>query len=194
MHSENGIDNRINEISKGIESFKNFSRDGAKSAQNREFATVHEQECIKGEKAKITITNYLGGAYYFTVDELWAKDNKLLLAEKKNTNRSIMPSIGDIKDGLIKMILFTNLENVKVDNDDYEYIPVLGLTSKKFKGYCSNKSKDEQLKKCFEENDISAKSKNKIKDIFKEADENGFIAFLANKNYSGWQDGIFELL
>lgn len=34
----------------------------------------------------------------------------------------------DIKDGLLKMILFTNLEDVKIDDRNYNPKPVLKLT------------------------------------------------------------------
>ncbi len=43
-------------------------------------------------------------------------------------SKGILPSIGDIKDGLIKMILFTNLEDVKIGNKNYNAKPVLKLT------------------------------------------------------------------
>ena len=42
-----------------------------------------------------------------------------------------MPSLGDIKDGLLKMILFTNLENVKIGRKKYKPIPILKLTTGK---------------------------------------------------------------
>jgi hypothetical protein len=35
----------------------------------------------------------------------------------------------DIKDGLLKMILFTNLKDVKVDSKEYNPIAVLKLTT-----------------------------------------------------------------
>ena len=37
--------------------------------------------------------------------------------------------LGDIKDGLLKMILFTNLEEVKINNKKVPHIPVLKLTT-----------------------------------------------------------------
>ena len=40
----------------------------------------------------------------------------------------MLPSIGDIKDGLVKMILFTNLEDVKIGDKNYNAKPVLKLT------------------------------------------------------------------
>ena len=40
-----------------------------------------------------------------------------------------MPSLEDIKDGLLKMILFTNLEDVKIDSKKYNPVAVLKLTT-----------------------------------------------------------------
>jgi hypothetical protein len=40
-----------------------------------------------------------------------------------------LPSVDDIKEGFIKMILFTNLKDVTVDNVVFNHIPVLKLTA-----------------------------------------------------------------
>ena len=54
--------------------------------------------------------------------------------------------IEDIKDGLLKMILFTNLDDVKIDGKQYTTIPVLKLTIEKgFKMENLNKSQREIL-------------------------------------------------
>lgn len=51
------------------------------------------------------------------------------LIEAKHTRTGNLPSEGDIKDGLIKMILFTNLENVVVNRHKFYSVPVLKLTT-----------------------------------------------------------------
>jgi len=76
----------------------------------------------------ITIKNYLGG-YYFTCDEVEIHGKDIYLIEGKHTVTGNLPSEGDIKDGLIKMMLFTNLENVKVDGQEYNPMTVLKLTT-----------------------------------------------------------------
>lgn len=83
---------------------------------------------IDREQAE-TIKNYLGGNYYFTSDEVEIDKENISLIEAKHTKESKLPSIGDIKDGLLKMILFTNLENVRIDNKNYNPIPILKLTT-----------------------------------------------------------------
>jgi hypothetical protein len=51
-----------------------------------------------------------------------------------NPKNAILPSIGDIKDGLLKMILYANLCEVEVDDVPMQCKAVLKLTSGKLKG------------------------------------------------------------
>jgi len=116
---------------KNKEAFLSSSRLLAKKAQLRESNTIHAAEkVISGKKAKLTINNYLGGYYYFTADEARVNGKKVYIVEAKNTQKDKeFPSIEDIKDGLIRMILFTNLEEVRIRKKIYEPVPVLKLTS-----------------------------------------------------------------
>ena len=61
--------------------------------------------------------------------KLKSMEEEVYLIEAKHTNKAELPSLGDIKDGLVKMILFTNLENLKIDGRDYNPVPVLKLTT-----------------------------------------------------------------
>jgi hypothetical protein len=65
-------------------------------------------------KAKITITNYLGGQYFLTVDEILLTEDKVILIEGKHSKNAVLPSKGDIKDGLLKMILYCNLKKLRL--------------------------------------------------------------------------------
>ncbi|KJR44013.1 hypothetical protein MCHI_000088 [Candidatus Magnetoovum chiemensis] len=129
MHSFDDFDKRIDKLINGVNDFLDISRELAKQAQNREALTCQPKERLEGNKAKITIINYIGGHYYLTVDEAEIKGNKVYLIESKHTESKKLPSIGDIKDGLIKMILFTNIKHAVIDGKEYEAIPVLKLTT-----------------------------------------------------------------
>lgn len=129
MKSRNSALDRIQSISKDSKEFLTLSRNKAKEAQHREGISTQPSERVDGTKAKITITNWLGGEYYFTSDETELKDNKIYLIEAKHTKRAGLPSISDIKDGLIKMDLFTNLQDIMVEGIKYKPVPVLKLTS-----------------------------------------------------------------
>jgi len=129
MHSRESAEKRVLELLKGKENFMKLSRDLAKSAQNRESLTIQPKEKLSGVKATLTIKNYLGGYYYFTVDEVDIKKDIIYLIEGKHSKQSLIPSLDDIKDGLVKMILFTNLKKVKIGDGEYSPIAVLKLTS-----------------------------------------------------------------
>ena len=55
------------------------------------------------------------------------KGKNIYLIEAKHSANHSLPSLGDIKDGLLKMILFTNLVDVKMDSKNYNAKPVLKL-------------------------------------------------------------------
>lgn len=128
MHSRQSAENRIAELLKGKNEFMKLSRMLAEKAQRRERLTIQPKEHLAGKKAIITIKNYLGGYYYFTADEARIKGNEVLLIEGKHSKNNSLPSLEDIKDGLLKMILFTNLEDVKVGSKNYNSVAVLKLT------------------------------------------------------------------
>ncbi len=133
MHSRESALKRIDHLKKGCRHFMNFSRKLAQEAQNRESATAQPKEFILGEKATITIRNYLGGYYYFTCDEVELKSPEIYLIETKHTTSSLLPSANDVKDGLLKMILFTNLDNITYSGKRLKPVPVLSLTSKRLR-------------------------------------------------------------
>lgn len=131
MHSRATAEKRIKQLKKGKDTFMNLSRNLAERAQKRESITVQPKEKLSGAKGTITITNYLGGNYYFTSDEVELHENDIYLIDAKHTKTDNLPSINDIKDGLLKMILFTNLENVKSNGRNLNPVPILKLTTGK---------------------------------------------------------------
>ncbi len=156
MHSKEGVENRVQELLKGKESFMNLSRGLAKKAQKRESVTVQPKEKLSGKKATLTIKNYLGGHYHFTCDEAYTDKDILYLIEGKNAKESLIPSLIDIRDGLWKMILFTNLKQVEVDNTEYSSKAILKLTSnKEFSKKSLRKPQIERLKLLKKEAEIN---------------------------------------
>ena len=161
LHNLSGIDERIKIITNSKDDFMRMSRDFSKAAQTREIYTIQPKEYItEGMKARINITNYLGGTYYFTSDEAIIKGNNVYIIEGKHTESGVLPSLDDIKDGLLKMILYTNLKEVVVGGKTYIPIPVLKLTS----GYICAEA----------EPDYSASAKRIITTLLKEAKLNNF--------------------
>lgn len=129
MHSEPLAWKKVNELNSGIERFKSNSRALAIQAQKRESVTLQPKEYVEGEKATITITNLYNGFYAFTVDEAFLNDREAYLVEAKHSSKSSIPSLADIKDGLLKMVIYSNLSTVSVEGKSYVSVPVLKLTS-----------------------------------------------------------------
>ncbi len=129
MHSNRTAHTRFQRIADGAESFKRLSRIQAQNAQQRETRTIQPKERTSGKKAAITIENYLGGQYFLTCDEVRIDGSNIYLIEAKHSRTSVLPSLEDIKDGLIKMWLFTNLAEVAIQGKIYHPIPALKLTS-----------------------------------------------------------------
>ncbi|OEG69246.1 hypothetical protein ATZ36_10655 [Candidatus Endomicrobiellum trichonymphae] len=153
-----------------------FSREKAKKAQVREYKTIQPKESLNTlSKAKITISNYLGGKYFSTVDEVVQNKNIVKLVESKHSRNSVLPGESDIKDGLVKMILYSNLCSVEINGASVKSKSVLRLTSKVFLGAVSSKFAQKDIDNCFKVNSLSEKQKEFIKRIFKEAEENNFI-------------------
>ena len=145
MHSRATAEKRIEQLKEGKDTFMNLSRNLAEMAQKRESITVQPKEKLSGAKGTITITNYLGGNYYFTSDEVELHENDIYLIDAKHTKTDNLPSINDIKDGLLKMILFTNLENVKSDSRNLNPVPILKLTTGKGFSIESSSEKQKEL-------------------------------------------------
>ena len=158
MHSWESAERRINILREGQAEFKALSRDLARQAQARESVTTQPKELVTGIKGKLTIKNYLGGNYYLTCDEVEIHGEEIHLIEAKHANKAELPSLGDIKDGLVKMILFTNLEHLKIDETNYNPVPILKLTT----------GEDFNL------NSVSRSQANRLTALKQEAETNGF--------------------
>lgn len=179
FHSEKGLDDFSALIRENLSAFMESSRLKAQSAQAREFLTLQPKEILSSAtKAKITITNYLGGKYFFTVDEILINGKALHLIESKHSKSGKLPSVGDVKDGLLKMMLYSNLENVRLNGNLYTRLPVLRLTSEILTGKLASNSSAAEESEFFRVNKLNARQSALVKNLFAEARENGFSVIL----------------
>ncbi len=176
LHSEYGIQSFKKRIGNDVSNFMEFSRQKAQEAQQRESITIQPKEILTStSKAKITISNYLGGKYFFTIDQVEKYNETLYLIECKHSKYKLIPEKGDIKDGLLKMILYCNLKDVELNGDIVKFCPVLLLTSSKLTGtICSNDSKND-IDTFYKLNKFNQSLKTLINFLFKEASFNNFI-------------------
>jgi len=190
MHGEKGISERIQVIKESVDNFQSNSRELASSAQTREYKTIQPKESVIEGKATITIKNYLGGYYYFTVDEVLLSNKDFFLIEKKHSENSLVPSIADIKDGLVKMMLYTNFSEVLVSGASISHHSTLGLTSKNIGGYCHTYSSKNELKSFFSSNQFTKKSIQALIDLFDEGRNNNILIFLMSSRNPSLQNEI----
>ncbi len=175
FHNELGVQKFKNQFNEGVINFMKTSRNKAMEAQNREKQTLQPKEFLStSTKATITIENYLGGKYYFTTDEIFISGESLFLIEGKHSSNSKLPSISDIKDGLLKMVLYCNLTDVQINNIIFTPKPILKLTSSHIEGKISSNNSQKEIDEFkilanFKKNDAEL-----IDRLFSEANINNF--------------------
>ncbi len=114
MHPFKNIQAFAKKIAQSRSSFVEFSRKKAQKAQIRESLIVQPKEHIGvGDKSRLVIENYLGGQYFFTVDDVIHREGILYLCESKHSKNALLPSKEDIKDGLLKLMLYRNLDHIQ---------------------------------------------------------------------------------
>jgi len=135
MHNRSRQEEYLAEIMRDFENFKNISLRGSKDASNREIQTSHALEHLSdGVKATFEIKNYLGGIYYLTADEVIYRDSVYIIQESKNSTKGFLPTISDIKDGLFKLILYSNFDTLHLHSKPVNFMSCLKLTGKKISG------------------------------------------------------------
>ena len=178
LHDETALDELI-KASETPQLFIEFSRSKAKKAQGRESETLQPKEALASDtKGRITIRNALFGKYFFTVDETRIDSDEVFLIEAKHSQRAKIPGKNDIKDGLIKMMLYTNLKNVKLGSKPVKSQVQIRLTSAKLSGSIASDESSEKFNSFCSDNLIDPKQKSFLAKLFSEARENNFTVIL----------------
>ncbi|HEX8194591.1 MAG TPA: VWA domain-containing protein [Pyrinomonadaceae bacterium] len=176
MHDAAGVENFERKLTGDIVQFLEFSRQKSQQAQRRELLTDQPKETMPTQtKSRITIADYLGGKYFLTVDEAVYENGILYLIESKHTQRGKLTHTSDIKDGLIKMILYRNLIDVRRGSKSVKFVPVLRLTANEMQGAITSEAKPEELAKFIETNRFDFKQGELLKKLFAEAQANNFL-------------------
>ncbi len=178
LHDETALNELIG-YAATPQKFIEFSRRKSQQAQAREFVTEQPKEALATDtKAKVTINNALFGKYFFTCDETRIEPAIVYLIEAKHSRRSKFPGKNDIKDGLVKMMLYTNLTDIKIGKRSYGLKVQIRLTSNQLKGSTNSDVKDEEIEKFLAANSFASADKNFFKKLFREARENKFTIIL----------------
>ena len=133
-HSQASMGQYLKAVMLDFEEFKNISLKGSKMASERESVTVHKHEyLVDGRKANFCIENYLGGTYYLAPDEILYIKDQYYIQESKNSTRKGLPDLTDIQDGLFKLILYSNIDSINLNNQSINFVSKLKLTGKGIK-------------------------------------------------------------
>lgn len=112
-----------------LDRFQAVSLPKSYQASQREMQTDHALEYLSsGSKAYFSITNWLGGEYHLTSDEVYISGDEVIIQESKNTSRDKLPKLSDIQDGLFKLILFANLDELYLNQQQMRCRVRLKLT------------------------------------------------------------------
>lgn len=156
-----------------LENFKYATLPASHSAALRESVTVHELEALdQHAKGVFSIKNYLGGEYHLTADEIYWEDSKLVIQESKNSSKKTLPSKNDIKDGLFKLILFSNLTQVEIGGKTNVQFKVRLKLTGDFIGTLLLPNDRENINRFCNENQLTQSQQNTIELLNRESCEN----------------------
>lgn len=186
IHSRREMDFYLQKIIQEFEEFKNISHKSSQNASKREAMTQHQMEhLVDGLKATFSLEDYLGGIYYLTPDEILQSNNTYIIQESKNTSRESLPKLSDIQDGLFKLILFSNLDNLTLNEQSVGFTTQLKLTGKNIIGFLTLPTSSDRVESFLKDNAQIFKLKEKeiIRKLLVETEHNQKITINITNNH-----------
>jgi hypothetical protein len=185
VHDRDYQEQYLAKLMRDFEDFKNISLRGSKGASVRETQTSHGLEYLSdGLKATFQIENYLGGIYYLTADEVIQSEDMYIIQESKNSTAGFLPSLSDIKDGLFKLILYSNLDTLRLDSKPVNFSSCLKLTGKKVSGTISMPCDESSMIQFLKENkgSYSKREEETLRKLNQESLNNKKLEILVSSN------------
>jgi hypothetical protein len=166
-----------------LEKFAEQTLGKSKLAANREICVKHKNEylTLKSEKPVFEMKNNLGGRYYLTSDEIEInpKTKTAVIRECKNSTEGRLPKETDIKDGLFKILLFSQIKRMEIDGEEYSYAVKLKLTGK-ITSSLMLPTKQDIVEKFVLAEKISGTEKKLLEMLNEEASLNGYQIEISN--------------
>jgi len=158
----------------------------AKKAALRETQTVHENERLNSKfKGFLNISDCLGGQYYLTCDEIFEiGENKYLIQESKNSTSEVLPTVAEIKEVLLKMYLFSNIDEIRLKRKKVDANFRIKLTSESMIGklYLKDSTSKYEIEEFIKSNKLSKSRRNLIYGLHKEVLHNNFTIIIQNSS------------
>ena len=168
-----------NDTAISLEKFAEYTLSKSKMAATREIDVYHIRESLSKftTKGLFEMTNYLGGKYYLTADEIKydVKNNHLTIVESKNSTDGKLPSLTDIKDGLFKLLLFNQIKVLRVNGKIANFSVGLRLTGK-LKSPINLPTNEKVVETFCSKNKLSKSDTFSILLVNQEASNNNYIA------------------
>jgi hypothetical protein len=186
VHPQASSERYLAEIVADFEAFQRGSLKGSERASARELQTIHKYEhLVEGSKGQFRIENYLGGIYHLTADEIILSGDGCLIQESKNSSKGFLPSLCDIRDGLFKLILFSNLDRLLLDGKQMKFSCRLKLTGARLVGSIKLPCTPRELKDFLEMNKgrYSRANGETLEKLRIEAEQNGLEIYVTHNAY-----------
>jgi hypothetical protein len=169
MHDRKAQEKYLEKVKANFDDFKNLSLSGSKNASIREAAVVHHNEHLSdGSKVRLNVRNYLGGVYYLTADEVIKEGDRYVIQESKNSTKGSLPSLDDIKDGLFKIALFSNIDALLLEGQKVDFTVRLKLTGKDIYGTLFMPCSSCELDRFITENRLNERRAKVIRGLYDE--------------------------
>lgn len=176
------LDNFQQDEKFNLQRFKDYTLNRSLAAAQRESLTTHRLEYLsEGYKGIFFISNYLGGIYHLTADEVYLEGNLFIIQESKNTSKGRLPSAEDIKDGLFKLILFSNLESLFINDRQVEFRICLKITGM-LKGTLHLPNDITIVRVFCQNNNLSRRQKQLVELLNQETVQNQKISIIITQN------------
>lgn len=164
-----------------LDTFRTTSLERSLKAASRETSVEHIHEYLEGEKAYFYITNYLGGQYHLTCDEILIENSQFIIQESKNTTKHKLPTLADIQDGLFKLILFLNIDELRLNGEGVSFAVRLKLTGR-LNGKLILPANQDDLSRYVRQNNLTTKESTIITLLNQETDANPKLRVELNAN------------
>ncbi len=175
---------RLNDYSEDLKVYQEDSLNDSKNAAFKETKAKHAFEAVTTvHKYVVEIDDCHGGVYFLVPDVIQIEDNIWVIIESKNTTKGKkLPTPSDIKDGLFKLIMFSNLDHLDCDGVSVEFKTRLQLTGNGVRGQLKMPCPENEVKQFLQNNTFSKTQQITIKLLNQEAQSNPKLEILIESN------------
>ena len=173
---------RLTSYLQDLETYQQNSLDASRRAAKRETNVNHALETVDAsQKYVLEIENYLGGVYSLSPDAIKLEGATWIILESKNTSKGRLPQLSDIKDGLFKLILFSNLDRLDCNGVTVAFATRLQLTGIGIQGHLVMPCSTTIVEQFLQNNRFNESQKETLRLLNQEAQSNPKLEIVVEK-------------